>query len=87
MEPWLIAVVVVVVMVVSGAVMLAVVSRKVFRSAAPDGVAAGFGLFPGEALLSGLAVGWEQDRAAMAGVLREDLATLRGRLAHGTAGA
>jgi hypothetical protein len=85
MEPWLIAVVVVVVMVVSGAVMLAVVSRKVFRSAAPDGVAAGFRLFPGAALMSGLAAGWEQDRAAMAGVLREDLATLRGRLAHGTA--
>jgi hypothetical protein len=81
MEPWLIAVVVVVVMVVSGAAMLAVVSRKVFRSAAPAGAAAGFRLFPGGAMMSGLAASWEQDRAAMAGVLREDLATLRTRLA------
>src|SRR5690349_16205334 len=78
-EVWIIAVVVGVILLPVG--ILAVVARGVFRAAAPRGEPAGFRLFPGNALVSGLAAGWEQDRAAIAGVLREDLQVLRVRLA------
>ncbi|MFF5229550.1 hypothetical protein [Dactylosporangium sp. NPDC000521] len=78
MEVWIIvAVVAAVVLVSAGA--LVIVSRSVFRKAAGSAPGGGLGLFPlfpGRALLDGLAAGWEQDRALMVTVLREDLRTL-----------
>jgi hypothetical protein len=79
MEWWIIVLVAVLGTVVLGVVIVSAVSRSMFRSNAPAGAAAGFRLFPTNALLSGMAAGWEQDRAAMAAVLREDLEVVRTR--------
>lgn len=79
MEVWIIVVIVVGVVVLPVA-MLAIVSRSSFRAAAPDGASAGFRLSPLKAMLAGTAAGWEQDRAAIDVVLRQDLQVLRARL-------
>jgi hypothetical protein len=83
-EVWIIAAVVGVILLTVA--VLAVLSRTMFRAAAPDSASAGFRLFPGKAMLAGMAAGWEQDRAAMAGVLREDLQVLSARQAAQEAG-
>jgi len=59
---------------------LVVVSRSAFRASAPEGTRPGFRLLPGNAMMSGLAASWERDRAAMVGVLHEDLQVLHARL-------
>ncbi|MDG6103835.1 hypothetical protein Daura_24050 [Dactylosporangium aurantiacum] len=86
MEPWIIA-------VVAGAVLLPIgilvaVSRATFRAVAPAGASGGFGLLPGRAMRDGLAAGWEQERALMTAVLRDDLRSVRaGAASHPEAAA
>ena len=85
MEFWIVGAVLVVAAAVT-VVTLAMVSRAMFRASAPQGVSPGFRLLPGRAMLTGLAAGWEQERAVIAAVLREDLQTLRERVAALPAG-
>lgn len=80
MEVWALTVIVVGMVLLIVAV-FAIVSRTAFRAAARGGASAGFRLSPGNAMLAGMAAGWEQDRAAIAVVLREDLQVLQARLA------
>ncbi|MEV0134262.1 hypothetical protein AB0H83_38110 [Dactylosporangium sp. NPDC050688] len=75
MEPWIIAVVVGAVLLPVG--ILVTVSRAMVHAAAPGGAPGVFGLLPGRAMLNGLAAAWEQERATMTAVLREDLRAVR----------
>jgi hypothetical protein len=77
-ELWIILVVVV--MLLSAATFV-VASRVMFRKTAPEGASGRFRLWPGTAMLDGMAASWEQERRAMAEVLREDLRVLHDRLA------